>query len=66
MMLRTVYVRLLFMRKTDEIEKSLITIEVRGNKILQAKGVSNRRPKEKEDIFIKQWASKKGLVISSY
>jgi hypothetical protein len=58
--------KILFMRKTDEIEKSLITIEVRGNKIMQAKGVSNRKPKENEDIFIKQWASTKGLVISSY
>jgi PcfJ-like protein len=58
--------KILFMRKTDNIEKSKITIEVRGNKIVQAKGYSNRRPTYEEDNFIKEWASQKGLVISNY
>lgn len=46
---------ILFMRKKDNKEKSLVTIEVRDNKIVQCKGKFNRDCTEKEMTAINKW-----------
>lgn len=52
-----------FMRRTTEPEKALITIEVRNNKIRQASiGNNNSVPDEYRD-WIRNWASMKGVEI---
>ncbi|HBF0312724.1 PcfJ domain-containing protein [Clostridioides difficile] len=46
---------ILFMRKKDNISKSLVTIEVRDGKIVQAKGKYNRDVNEKEQEAIDKY-----------
>lgn len=46
---------ILFMRKKDKPENSLVTIEVRNNTIVQAKGKFNRDVTEREQDFITKW-----------
>lgn len=46
---------ILFMRDKDELNKSLVTIEVRQNKIVQYKGKFNRDCTPKEVEAIKKW-----------
>lgn len=58
--------KILFMRKTKEIETSLITIEVRGDSIRQVKGSHNRRPNGEEMSFVRLWAEKKKLNLNTY
>jgi hypothetical protein len=48
------------------IEKSLITIEVNKNYIVQKKGKKNRRCLPFEDRIIKIWAKENKLIIRSY
>lgn len=57
--------KILFMRKTDSLESSLLTIEIRENNIIQIKGFSNRSRTEEEDLFIKKWSKEKELGISA-
>ena len=57
--------KILFMRKTDSLESSLLTIEIRENNIIQIKGFGNRHHTEAEDLFIKKWAEKKELRITA-
>lgn len=54
---------ILFMRETDNIEQSLITIEVRDSKVCQVRGYANRSTTKEEDLFIKKWAKAKNLTI---
>lgn len=51
-----------FMRKTSQKGKSLITIEVRNGKIIQARGKNNRTLDNNENKFMNLWANKKGLI----
>lgn len=44
-----------FMRRCDKPDKSLVTIEVRDNKIYQARTKNNNKPKIKEKNFLKKW-----------
>lgn len=55
---------ILFMRTTENIEQSLITIEVRNNEIKQAQGFGHRLPVDEERSFIRKWAMRKGLVCN--
>jgi hypothetical protein len=45
----------LFLRLNSEIQKPLVTIEIKGNKIIQAKGHSNSNPKNEEKIFLEEY-----------
>jgi hypothetical protein len=48
---------IVFLRKKNNINQSLITIEIKQNLIVQAKGKNNSEPKEKEKEFIKKYRS---------
>jgi hypothetical protein len=54
---------IMFMRKTNEKEKSLITLELRGNKILQAKGSYNRIMNEEERKFLDKYCKLKKIEV---
>jgi hypothetical protein len=47
--------RIVFLRKKDCINQSLVTIEIRENNIVQAKSKNNSKPKEKEKKFIENY-----------
>jgi hypothetical protein len=49
---------ILFLRLTETPEESLITLELRDNKFIQAKGYCNREMNEEEEKFLKQYCSK--------
>lgn len=44
-----------FMRNLDNIEKSLVTVEVRNNKIVQSKAKGNINPNEFQINFLDEW-----------
>lgn len=50
-----------FMRKKSNIENPLITIDVRGHRVNQARGASNRALTEKESKYVKKWAEERQL-----
>jgi hypothetical protein len=50
-----------FMRKVDEPEKSLVTVEVKNGVITQAQGYASRKITEDEEKFLMKWAKKKEL-----
>ena len=49
---------ILFMRKKDSLDNSLVTIEVKDNKIVQAKGRFNRDVTSEEQEVIDKWNEK--------
>lgn len=49
---------ILFMRKKDDLEHSLVTIEVRNNQIVQAKGKFNRDVTKEEQLVVDKWNKK--------
>ncbi|WP_297994067.1 PcfJ domain-containing protein [uncultured Clostridium sp.] len=55
---------ILFMRYTDIIDESLVTIEVKNNIICQAKGYANRQLSKEELDFIKRWAKINELKVN--
>lgn len=57
---------ILFMRSIENKDKSLVTIELKGNEVLQARGYSNRTTKDEEHEFIKKWALKNNLELKYY
>ena len=58
---------ILLMRRVDDPDTPLVTIEVRGGRLRQAFGSCNRRPDEDERAFIGAWGEEKGVgVASSY
>jgi PcfJ-like protein len=58
--------KILFLRETAEIDKPLVTIEVRDNNIRQVRGFGNRSASPEELDFVREWAKKKGLVLATY
>ena len=58
---------ILFMRKKEEPDKSLVTIEVKNNKIVQAKGRFNRDLTNEEEVTVEKWNTKfenmKGITV---
>lgn len=58
--------KIVFLRDKEDIEKPLVTIEVRGFNIRQAKGFGNRAVTEKQKEFIKKWAEEKTLIEAYY
>lgn len=58
--------KILFMRDAEDLDKSLATIEVRGNNVRQARGYANRALKPEERDFVAEWAKKKELELNYY
>ncbi|MGV4321140.1 PcfJ domain-containing protein [Bacillus mojavensis] len=58
--------KILFLRDNNEIDKSLGTIEVRGNRIRQARGRGNRKLNTEEREAIEKWAEEKELIVNLY
>lgn len=52
-----------FLRKTDDIDTSLITIEVREDRVCQVRGLCERLMNDEERKFFKKWIAKKGLTF---
>lgn len=51
---------IMFLRKSSEMEKSLITLEVIDGRVTQARGQSNRAPTDEEQKVIDQYGAKIG------
>ncbi len=49
----------------EEQKTSLITIELRGTKIVQAKGKHNRQPNDLERDIIRIWAKERALSFAA-
>lgn len=58
--------KIAFLRNVDDLSKPLVSIEIRGFNIRQAKGRSNRSVTQEEKEFIKEWAKKKKLIEAYY
>lgn len=56
---------IIFLREKENIDKSLVTIEIINNKITQVRGFSNRIPSENEIKFIKEFVKNKNLEWSN-
>ena len=54
---------ILMLRKNKDIKTPLVTIECKNGKITQAYGSYDKKPKEEELNFIRQWANKKELEL---
>ena len=54
---------IVFLRKTDKLDKSLVTIEVENKAIVQARGASNRSITEEEYRAICEYAKKNKLKV---
>ena len=52
---------IVFLRKKKCPEKSLVTIEVQNNSVIQAKAHFNKTPGNSEMVAIKEWADKKKI-----
>ena len=55
--------RILFLREKEEKDEPLVTIEVRGDQIVQVRGQSNRLPTKEEKEAVALFAKKKELTI---
>lgn len=53
----------LFMRDNKDLEKSLVTIEVKDNEIKQAKQVLNSKIDEKQKDFLVKWCKEKNIDL---
>jgi hypothetical protein len=58
--------KILFLRKSEDVENPFATIEVRGINVRQARGFANRALKKDERDFISEWAKKKDLEVNYY
>ena len=55
-----------FLRQKDELESPLVTVEIRGKKIVQARGFANRKPDEDEREALRMFAKRHELETTSY
>ena len=53
---------ILFLRRTNLKDVSEVTVEVRGDKIVQIKAFANRNISREHEEFVKEWAKAKNLV----
>lgn len=58
--------RIYFLRKSDELDVPLVSIEVRNKNVRQARGFANRATTIEEREFIKRWAEDNGLTENYY
>lgn len=56
--------RIYFLRNKEDIETRLLTVEVRDNKIVQARGNHNRKPTDGERFALREFAKKNNLLMS--
>ena len=54
---------IVFMRKPDKKEESLVTIEVKNNQVCQYRGYADRNVTEEEFAFIQKWSKEKKLEL---
>ena len=54
---------IVFIREKSNLDASLLTVEIRDNKICQVRGFQNRAYNKIEYDFMKEWAEKKGLEL---
>lgn len=57
---------IVFMREKKKPEAPLVTVEIRDNAIVQARGKYNRATTPQESEFLKQFAKEKTLEVSAY
>lgn len=55
---------IVFLRKTDKLDKSLVTIEIEDKRIAQARGASNRSISEEEYLAICEYAKTNKLKVN--
>lgn len=55
--------KILFMRYKDKPNESLVTLEIRGKSIVQAKGYLNRDLSEEEKEFLNEYCNKKQIKL---
>lgn len=55
--------RILFLREKEAKDEPLVTIEVRGDKVVQVRGQSNRLPTKEEKEAVALFAKKRKLII---
>ena len=53
---------ILFLRRTNLKDVSEVTVEVRGDKIVQIKAFANRNINKEHEEFVKEWAKAKNLM----
>ena len=53
----------LFMRRTNAITHSLVTVQVSGKTVNMAQGMKRRRVSSEERQFLHLWGAKKGLIV---
>lgn len=58
--------KIVFLRDKENVEKPLVTIEVRGFNIRQAKRFGNNPVTHEQKEFIKKWAEEKTLIEAYY
>lgn len=56
---------ILFLRKKEEPETPLVTVELKGKRLNQISGFYNRRPSYDEKQFLKDWAKQRNLSYSA-
>lgn len=54
--------QIIFMRNSKEIDKSLVSIEVKSGRVNQARGSSNRDVTSEEHLAILEWADKNNII----
>ena len=55
---------ILFLRRTKLKDVSEVTVEIRGNKIVQIKAFANRNISKEHEGFVKEWAKAKNLICA--
>jgi hypothetical protein len=58
--------KILFLRNTQNLDESLVTVEIRGKSVRQVRGRFNRKASTEESAFVQTWAKKKNLEVSYY
>ncbi len=53
--------KILFLRNTDNQDESLVTLEVRGDKLVEARGFANRYATNEEKDILKKWCKIKNI-----
>ena len=58
--------KIVFVRKRNKIDVPFVTVEVRENKIVQAKAKYNQKPDKNVRLFMIKWAEIIGLRVSTF
>lgn len=58
--------KILFVRKTNDLETPYMTLEVRSNKLMQAKKLRNSYPSSTEKQFLVEWCEARNLIMGGF